>query len=152
MEVREYVTELDLNMSEIQDMRATQYAIFEGGFGKENNPNSVKYIADQIGDKATAVGFIFLRYTAVGIATGIINVIAGIASTEKSRLKTLVRDGHYHMQKLENFLRDYKEFDRIKVKLPFIEYNTVDGKIRFVIGEGLITGARYKNGGWISDM
>lgn len=33
MEVREYVTELDLNMSEIQDMRATQYAIFEGGFG-----------------------------------------------------------------------------------------------------------------------
>ncbi|MFL1675800.1 hypothetical protein ABTW76_22375, partial [Paenibacillus dendritiformis] len=48
------------------------------------------------------------------------------------------------------------DFDQIepfrRVKLPFLQYYHVDGDIRFVIGQGQVTGVHYRGGDWATDQ
>lgn len=100
MEVREDVTEVDLNLAEIREMQNTQYALFQEGFNSVS-PDPASIVAS-ISGISSVVALIFLNSNAIGIAAGVIGILAEITGSEKNRLKTLVQDGHYHMQKLED--------------------------------------------------
>lgn len=143
---REYISELSLSLDQIRQMRSAQYQIYENAFA---NKTSATTLAEKLGSLSGILGLVFLTNTAVGVATGVFGILAGFVPSEEKKLEEYVYAGSYHMQALEDFLVNNSEYDRIKVKLPFIEYDTPpSGKIRFVMAEGLITGARYPDGRW----
>ncbi|MDK8182276.1 hypothetical protein [Paenibacillus sp. UMB4589-SE434] len=142
----EYLQELELNLDQIIAMQGAQYAIYEESFNTDTPSGS--QLAARLGAFSTVLGVVFIKSTSKGLAAGIVSIITGMVSSQKSLLASYVKDGHFHMSNLVNFLRANTQYDRIKVKLPFLEYEHADGNIRFVTGKGIITGAHNRGGTW----
>lgn len=143
---REYVQELTLSLDDVRKMRSAQYAIWEEGF--EANSPSLTRLSNRLATSASILSLVFLKSNALGLASGIIGILDNMITSQKNLLGSLVRDGHWHMQIPEDFLNDNRQYDRVRIMLPFMEYPHTDGNIRFVIGRGYITGARYTDGTW----
>ncbi|MGG3835577.1 hypothetical protein ABEV00_00955 [Paenibacillus thiaminolyticus] len=123
MDAREYVQEVELNLRTISDLQEAQQIILDN----VERRLDVSDWAGYLGNAATVVGLItaFSKHSVWGLATGLVGLFTSLLPNE--------------------------EYDALKAKLPFLEYRNVDGTTRFVIGEGYITGVRYRGGGWNTD-
>ncbi|MFL1673497.1 hypothetical protein [Paenibacillus dendritiformis] len=149
MDAREYVQEVELNLREIKTLREAQQVILDN----VDRRLDVSDWAGYLGNAATVVGIItaFSKHSVWGLATGLVGLFTSLLPNEKERLKVHLQNGIDYLSSLRDFLDDNREYDALKAKLPFLEYRNVDGTTRFVIGEGYITGVRYRGGGWNTD-
>lgn len=151
-EVREYAQTLELNLDQAYDLMGAQRTIYLDGFGKNPNANN---FASKLGDYSTAMGILF------SVASGVIATIGGWAATilglaaglgSGSTLERLVKDGSFYMVGVSDYLRNNTQYDRIRVEVPMIEYNTSGGYVRFITGEGRTVGLHYRGGDWVTDQ
>ncbi|MBD8498067.1 hypothetical protein [Paenibacillus arenosi] len=143
----EHVEELILTKDQVLKMQSAQYAIYEKGFKDTNT--TVKKVADALAGIGSILGLVFFKSTPVGVATGVVGILASMIPSTKEIVDTYVKDGHYHMSYLVNFFESNPNARLIKVTLPFIQFN-YDGPIRFVAGQGIITGYKPQNGDWVT--
>ncbi|BFH18388.1 hypothetical protein M5X00_00585 [Paenibacillus alvei] len=153
MEVREYPQTLELNLNQVLDLMGAQRTIYLDGFGKNTSTGA---LTNKLGEFSTAMGILFsaasgAAATAGGWAATILGVVAGIGSGAPT-LESYVKNGSFYLTGVADFLRKNTQYDRIRVLVPMIEYNTVDGYVRFVIGEGQTTGLHYRGGDWVTDQ
>lgn len=153
MEVREYPQTLELDLNQVLDFMGAQRTIYLNGFGKNA---STSVLTNKLSDFSTTMGILFSAASGViatvgGWAATILGVIAGIGFNAPT-LETYVKNGSFYLTEVVDFLRQNREYDRIRMLVPMIEYNTVDGRVRFNAGEGQTTGVRYRGGGWVTDL
>lgn len=150
MEVREYVQTLELSLDQAIKLAGAQRTIYLNGFGKNTSASD---FASKLNDFSGVMGILFAVGSGVvasvgGWATTIIGLVSGLNSTDT--LEKYVKDGSFYMTGVIDFLNENKKYDRIRVVVPMIEYNTVNGYVRFIIGEGSTTGVRLVGGNWIT--
>lgn len=153
-EAREYPRVLELNLNDILDLMGAQRTIYQNSFEKDVNS---KDLANRLGGFGTAFGILFSALggavgTITGWATAIVGVITEMAFDTKGTLERYVKNGTFYMSGLVDFMRRNPEYDRIRVEVPMIEYHNVDGYVRFIIGEGIITGVHYRGGDWVTEQ
>ncbi|WII38454.1 hypothetical protein [Paenibacillus thiaminolyticus] len=90
--------------------------------------------------------------TALGWASAILAVLAEMAFGGKRLLSKYLDNGNRYLIELLTFMDKNKQYDIIRVRLPFLQYYHVDGDIRFVIGQGQVTGVHYRGGVWATDQ
>ncbi|BFH66792.1 hypothetical protein J27TS7_39770 [Paenibacillus dendritiformis] len=148
---REYPEEVELKYNDIVQLLKAQETIYSEGFKNDVDTNDLSW---RLGGYATAMGFLAMarNYTALGWATTIVAVLTEMTFNGRTVLRKYLDNGNTYLINLLNFMDNNKEYDIIRVKLPFLQYYHVDGDIRFVIGEGQITGVHYRRGGWSTDQ
>lgn len=72
-------------------------------------------------------------------------------SVEKAYFRSILIKNRYLIELL-TFMDKNKQYDIIRVKLPFLQYYHVDGDSRFVIGQGQVTGVHYRGGDWATNQ
>ncbi|EPY09682.1 MULTISPECIES: hypothetical protein [Paenibacillus] len=151
-EFREYPQTLELNLNEAYALMGAQRTIYLEGFGKNTNASS---FSSKLSDSSTAMGILF------SVASGTIATIGGWAATilglagglgSGTTLERQVKDGSFYMSGVAEYLRNNTQYDRIRVEVPMVEYNTSGGYVRFITGEGRTTGLHYRGGSWSTDQ
>ncbi|TDL50274.1 hypothetical protein E2R60_22280 [Paenibacillus dendritiformis] len=148
---REYPEEVELKYNDIVQLLKAQETIYSEGFKNDVDTNDLSWRLSAYG---TALGFLAMarNYTALGWATAIVAVLTEMTFNGRTVLRKYLDNGNTYLINLLNFMDNNKEYDIIRVKLPFLQYYHVDGDIRFVIGQGQVTGVHYRGGDWATDQ
>lgn len=148
---REYPEEVELKYNDIVQLLGAQNTINREGIDKGVDTDDLAW---RLGGYATAMGFLAMarNYTALGWASAILAVLAEMTFGGKNLLSKYLDNGNRYLIELLTFMDKNKQYDIIRVKLPFLQYYHVDGDIRFVIGQGQVTGVHYRGGDWATDQ
>ncbi|EES73417.1 MULTISPECIES: hypothetical protein [Paenibacillus] len=140
---KEYAAKVILSLDGVRKTERAQREIYDKGIV---SPTDSSTLADALSASATILGLVFLKSTAVGLATAVLGIVTDLIPNEKEILKEMVYDGYWHLGYLEDFLVDNPNFDLLEVNFPFIEYETAG--VRFITGNGVVTRVHSKSGGW----
>lgn len=141
---KEYVDTLTVSLQNLRDMQKAQYAMWNEGFKEQNFSN----LTASLGAVSTILSFAFGAPTVVAV----VSAISGLISELGSGLQTtedIVKEGHWKLQDLVNWMESHPQYDLIKVKMSFLEFYG-DYNIRFVeyTSSDYITAVHTSNG-WI---
>lgn len=138
---REYVGSLTMSYDTLYKIRRAQYEIRTKGFTNVSQNSLVT----ALGQYAGVLSLAFMLPTPVTLAAGVIAGITG-AANERATIIKVCQNGEDYLQQLIYYMDDHKQYDQIKVDVPFLEF--IDEKFRIVSGSGILTGVHTKNG-WI---
>lgn len=129
---KEYVSKLELSVTDVNKMLDAQLAILDNGF-KTTNKGSLQ---SGLVTAATILSLVFIAPTAVTLAAGVVSLMGSFPS-ERTMCINLCDKGVVGIARVQSYLRNNKPIKRVRVKFPFLEF--VNEKFRIVQGNGLIT-------------
>lgn len=149
----EYTQKLTFSLDELAKAVEVQ-AVLVHGARTNRASNLVAASISSLGVGSTLLGLLFVTSTPVGIAAGIASLTStALGASLHNYFLGALEHGHEALtNRLAAFAKSAiaTKYKRIEFEVAFVEYNSISGKTRYIIGAGPITRMQTNSGAWIS--